>query len=46
VPTAAAALFGLAAWLATPGRGVAALLEKALFTSSEHKFLPAIATNE
>jgi hypothetical protein len=44
-PTAATgALFCLAAWLAAAGRGVAAFLEKLLFTSSEDKFLTAVAT--
>jgi hypothetical protein len=44
--TAAAArtLLSLAAWLTAPGRGVAAFLEKLLFTSSENKFLSAVAT--
>jgi hypothetical protein len=43
--TTAAALFRLAARLAAPGRGVAAFLEKLLFTSSEDKFLTAVATS-
>jgi hypothetical protein len=41
---AAATLFSLAAWFAASGRGVAAFLEKLLFTSSEDKFLTAVAT--
>jgi hypothetical protein len=41
---AAGTLFSLAAWLTAPGRRVAAFLEKLLFTSSEDKFLTAVAT--
>jgi hypothetical protein len=41
---AAATLLSLAAWFAASGRGVAAFLEKLLFTSSEDKFLTAVAT--
>jgi hypothetical protein len=45
-PTTAApgTLLGLAAGLAAAGRGVAAFLEKLLLTSSEDKFLTAVAT--
>ena len=45
-PTTAATgtLLGLAARLAAAGRGVAAFLEKLLLTSSEDKFLTAVAT--
>ena len=43
-PAPAGALFSLAARFASPGRGVAAFLEKLLFTSSENKFLTAVAT--
>jgi hypothetical protein len=44
-PTAATGtLLSLAAWLAASGRGVAAFLEKLLFTSSKDKFLTAVAT--
>jgi hypothetical protein len=43
-PTPAGTLFSLAARFTTPGRGVAAFLEKLLFTSSENKFLSAVAT--
>jgi hypothetical protein len=44
-PTAATGtLLCLAAWLAAAGRGVAAFLEKLLLTSSEDKFLTAVAT--
>ena len=43
---AGGALFGLAAGFAAPGRGVSAFLEKLLFTSSEHKFLTAVATSK
>jgi hypothetical protein len=39
-------LLGLAAWFTTPGRRVASLLEKLLFTSSENKFLTAVATGK
>jgi hypothetical protein len=46
VATPAAALLGLPAWFAASGRGVAAFLEKLLFTSSENKFLTAIATGK
>jgi hypothetical protein len=42
--TSAPTLFSLAARFAAPGRGVAAFLEKLLFTSSENKFLTAVAT--
>jgi hypothetical protein len=42
---ATSTLFSLAAWFTTPGRGVAAFLEKLLFTSSENKFLTAVATS-
>ena len=38
------ALLGLAARLAAARRGVAAFLEKLLFSSSENKFLSAVAT--
>jgi hypothetical protein len=41
---ATGALLSLAAWLAASGRGVAAFLEKLLFTSSKDKFLTAVAT--
>jgi hypothetical protein len=41
---AAATLLSLAAWFAASGRRVAAFLEKLLFTSSEDKFLTAVAT--
>jgi hypothetical protein len=45
VPTTApGALLSLAAWLTASGRGVAAFLEKLLFSSSEDKFLTAVAT--
>jgi hypothetical protein len=44
--TAAATLLSLAAWLAASGRGVAAFLEKLLFSSSEDKFLTAVATSQ
>jgi len=43
-PTPAGTLFSLAARFTPPGRGVAAFLEKLLFTSSENKFLTAVAT--
>jgi len=43
-PTAAGTLLSLAARFTAPGRGVAAFLEKLLFTSSENKFLTAVAT--
>ena len=44
-PTASTGtLLGLAARLAAAGRGVAAFLEKLLLTSSEDKFLSAVAT--
>jgi hypothetical protein len=39
-------LLGLAAWFTTPGRRVAALLEKLLLTSRENKFLTAVATGK
>jgi hypothetical protein len=47
-PAAAPAgtLFSLAARFTAPGRGVAAFLEKLLFTSSENKFLTAVATGK
>ena len=44
--SAAGALLSLAAWFAAPGRGVAAFLEKLLFTSGENKFLTAVATGK
>ena len=44
-PTPAGTLFSLAARFTPPGRGVAAFLEKLLFTSSENKFLTAVATS-
>jgi hypothetical protein len=43
-PTPAGTLFSLAARFTAPGRGVTAFLEKLLFTSSENKFLTAVAT--
>jgi hypothetical protein len=43
-PSPADALFSLTARFTAPGRGVAAFLEKLLFTSSENKFLSAVAT--
>jgi hypothetical protein len=43
-PTPAGTLFSLAARFTAPGRGVAAFLEKLLFSSSENKFLSAVAT--
>jgi hypothetical protein len=43
-PAAAGTLFSLAARFTAPGRGVAAFLKKLLFTSSENKFLTAVAT--
>jgi hypothetical protein len=43
-PAAAGTLFSLTARFTAPGRGVAAFLEKLLFTSSENKFLSAVAT--
>jgi hypothetical protein len=43
---AAGTLLGLAAWFAAPGRGVAALLEKLLFTRGENKFLTTVATGK
>ena len=47
VTTAAArGLLRLAARFTTPGRGVAAFLEKLLFTSGENKFLTAVATGK
>jgi hypothetical protein len=42
----AGTLLSLAARLTAPGRGVAAFLEKLLFTSSEDKFLTAVATGK
>jgi hypothetical protein len=45
-PTPAAALLSLSARFAAPGRGVAAFLEKLLLTSSENKFLTAVATGK
>jgi [glutamine synthetase] adenylyltransferase / [glutamine synthetase]-adenylyl-L-tyrosine phosphorylase len=45
-PTPAAALLSLSARFAAPGRGVAAFLEKLLLTSSENKFLTAVATSK
>jgi hypothetical protein len=39
-------LLSLAAWFTTPGRRVASFLEKLLFTSSENKFLTAVATGK
>jgi hypothetical protein len=43
-PAPAGTLFSLAARFTPPGRGVAAFLEKLLFSSSENKFLTAVAT--
>jgi hypothetical protein len=43
-PAPAGTLFSLTARFTAPGRGVAAFLEKLLFTSSENKFLSAVAT--
>jgi hypothetical protein len=43
--TGAGILFGLPAWFAAPWRGVAAFLEKLLFTRSEHEFLTAVAAH-
>jgi hypothetical protein len=43
---ASSALLGLATRFTPPGRGVSAFLEKLLFTSSEHKFLTAVATSK
>jgi hypothetical protein len=40
----ASTLLSLAARFTAPGRGVAAFLKKLLFTSSENKFLTAVAT--
>jgi hypothetical protein len=40
----AGTLLSLAARFTAPGRGVAAFLKKLLFTSSENKFLTAVAT--
>jgi hypothetical protein len=45
VTPAARTLFSLTARFAAPGRRVAAFLEKLLFTSSEDKFLTAVATS-
>jgi hypothetical protein len=42
----ACTLLSLTARLTAPGRGVAAFLEKLLFTSSEDKFLTAVATGK
>jgi hypothetical protein len=39
-------LLSLAAWFTTPGRRVATFLEKLLLTSSENKFLTAVATGK
>ena len=36
------ALLGLAAWLAAPGRGIPALLEKLLLSRGKNKLLPAV----
>jgi hypothetical protein len=46
VAASGGALLRLAAWFATPGRGVAAFLEKLLFTGGENKFLTAVATGK
>jgi hypothetical protein len=46
VATSSRTLLGLAAWFTAPGRGVATLLEKLLFTCGENKFLPAVATSK
>ena len=46
VAASPAALFSLATRFAAPGRGVSAFLEELLFTSSEHKFLTAVATSK
>jgi hypothetical protein len=46
VATAASTLLGLAAWFTAPGRGIAPLLEKLLFTRGENKFLPTVATGK
>jgi hypothetical protein len=46
MPAAARALLCLAAGFAAPRRRVPALLEKLLFTGSEHKFLPAVAASK
>jgi hypothetical protein len=43
---ASSALLGLATRFTPPGRGVSTFLEKLLFTSSEHKFLTAVATSK
>jgi hypothetical protein len=39
-------LLSLAAWFTAPRGGVAAFLEKLLFTSGENKFLTAVATGK
>jgi hypothetical protein len=46
VASSGGALFRLAARFAAPGRGVAAFLEKLLFTGGENKFLTAVATGK
>jgi hypothetical protein len=46
VSAAGGTLLSLAAGFAAPGRGVAALLEKLLFTCGENKFLTTVATGK
>jgi hypothetical protein len=46
VAASAGALLRLAAWFAAAGRRVAAFLKELLFTSSEGKFLTAVATGK
>jgi hypothetical protein len=46
VPASGGALLRLAAGFAAPRRGVAAFLEKLLFTGGENKFLTAVATGK
>jgi len=46
VAASGGALLRLAARFAAPGRGVAAFLEKLLFTGGENKFLTAVATGK
>jgi hypothetical protein len=46
VPASGGALLRLPARFAAPGRGVAAFLEKLLFTGGENKFLTAVATGK
>jgi len=46
VPASGGALLRLPARFAASGRGVAAFLEKLLFTGGENKFLTAVATGK